>query len=450
MKYLRIFFKILLGLVGFILLFLAVSVAPVNDTPYRETDYYTQTRQRLAQLAAPPRPQTGLRAGWAKVNLTPSFTTPTGGYGARKGEHWKIVSDSIYVRTLLLTNGSTKVAIVALDLLITPPTVTEQLKKRLPEIGFRWENLFTGAIHSHNSLGGWAPGLAGELFAGEFDQRVVDHITNAILQSITLAQRQLAPAEVGFSQVPAADLVYNRMNKEGRVDGDIRLLKLRKKTGESALLCTYGGHATIFRALADAKYLSRDYPGELVDELEKESGSFVAFMAGSVGSTGSKTAENPDIFTTIHTYADSLENRIEPALARLTTKPDSTLELLTLPLELREPHARVIDGWRVRPWLFRAAYGDYPSDLKALRIGQTVLLGTPCDFSGELVADLESQARQKGLNLMVTSFNGGYIGYITPDQYYHKQAYETMTMNWFGPENGAYFVELMKGLLARL
>ncbi|MGV3557686.1 neutral/alkaline non-lysosomal ceramidase N-terminal domain-containing protein [Larkinella arboricola] len=449
MKYLRILLKILLGLVGIILLFLAVSLAPVNDTPYRKTDYYANTRQRLLHLPRPLCPQTGLQAGWAKVNLTPSFTTPTGGYGVRRGEHWKTVSDSIYVRTVVLTNGSTKVALVALDLLITPPTVTEQLKKRLPEIGFQWENVFTGAIHSHNSLGGWAPGLVGGLFAGEFDQRVVDHITNAVLKSITLAQRQLAPAEVGFTQIAAPELVYNRMNNEGEVDGNIRLLKLRKKTGESALLCTYGGHATIFRA-ADAQYLSRDYPGVLVDQLEKQSGSFALFMAGSVGSTGSKVREEKDVFRTIRNYADSLTNRIVPALPQVKTRPDSTLELLTLPLELREPHPRVVGNWRVRPWLFYSVYGDYPSDLKALRIGQTVLLGTPCDFSGELVPALLRQAGQKGFNLMVTSFNGGYVGYITPDQYYHKQAYETQTMNWFGPENGAYFVEMMKGLLVRL
>lgn len=450
MKYLRILSKILLGLVALILLFLAVSIAPVDEKPYRKTDYYRYTRQQLLDLAPPPNPETGLQAGWAKVNLTPSFTTPTGGYGVRRGEHWKTVSDSIYVRTIVLTNGSTKVAVVALDLLITPPTVTEQLKKRLPEIGFQWENVFTGAIHTHNSLGGWAPGLVGELFAGDYDQRVVDHITEAILKSITLAQRQLAPAEVGFEQIAAPELVYNRMNNEGKVDGNIRLLKLRKKTGESALLCSYGGHATVFRAVADAQYLSRDYPGVLVDQLEKQTGSFVAFMAGSVGSTGSKTQEQATVFATIQTYADSLKNRIVPKLPQLKTKPDSTLEILTLPLQLREPHARVLDDWRVRGWLFHSVYGDYPSDLKALRIGQTVLLGTPCDFSGELVADLNRQANRKGVNLMVTSFNGGYVGYITPDKYYHKEAYETMTMNWFGPENGAYFVEMMNGLINRL
>ncbi len=137
-------------------------------------------------------------------------------------------------------------------------------------------------------------------------------------------------------------------------------------------------------------------------------------------------------------------------MPQIRPQPDSTLALLTLPLALLEPHPRVIGNWRVRPWLFYALYGDYPSDLKALRIGQTVLLGTPCDFSGELAAELNPLAAKQSVNLMVTSFDGGYIGYVTPDRYYERKTYETRDMNWFGPQNGAYFTEMMAGLLKKL
>ncbi|WP_128547342.1 neutral/alkaline non-lysosomal ceramidase N-terminal domain-containing protein [Larkinella soli] len=449
MKFFRVLLKVLLGLLLAVVLFVAVSVAPVDDTPYQQTDYYAQTRRRLASLPAPPRPKTALRAGWSKINITPPYTTPTGGYGVRRGKHWTTVHDSVYVRTIVLDNGSAKIAVIALDLLITPPTVTEQLKRRLPDIGFRWEEVYTGAIHSHNSLGGWAPGLVGGLFAGEYEERIVTHLTDAILKSITAAQQNLAPAEIGYQEVEAPDLINNRLNRDGPVDRPVRLLKFKKPDGSSALLCSYSAHATIFHAM-NYQPLSRDYPGALVDRLEKESGGFVAFLAGAVGSTSPRVPDSPDDLKVIGAYADSLTARITPALASFPTRPDSTLEMLTLPLGLREPHARVTDGWRVRPWLFHTVYGDFPSDLKALRIGRTVLLGTPCDFSGELVAGLKPAADRKGLNLMVTSFNGGYVGYITPDKYYHKTSYEIRTMNWFGPYNGAYFTEMLTGLIGRL
>ena len=64
--------------------------------------------------------------------------------------------------------------------------------------------------------------------------------------------------------------------------------------------------------------------------------------------------------------------------------------------------------------------------------------------------DFKTICTQKGVNLMITSFNGGYVGYITPDKYYGMDSYETRTMNWFGPQNAAYFEELMQGLISKL
>lgn len=451
MKFVRVFLRILLGLVVFLVLFLAVSLAPVDDTPYRQMPYYRQTKQRLAELPAPPSAKAPIRAGWAKVNITPPYTTPTGGYGTRRGRHWKTVSDSIFARVIVLDNGTTRVAVVGLDLLITPPTVTEALKKRLPDVGLRWENVYAGAIHSHNSVGGWAPGLVGSLIAGSYDEKIVTRITEGILTAIRNAQAKMAPVQIGFGQIDASDHIYNRLKDSGPtgpLDGKIRLLKLQKATGESALLCTFAGHATLFDG-GNGNYLSRDYPGSLVDRLEKKSADFALFLAGAVGSTGPQARGHND-FEEIRNYAGDLALRIEHTVPTIQTRSDSLLEILTLPLSLREPHPRVIGNWRLRPWLFYAIYGDYPSELKALRIGQTVLLGTPCDFSGELAMELNPLATRKGLNLMITSFDGGYIGYVTPDRYYERKAYETRDMNWFGPQNGAYFEEMMAGLLGKV
>lgn len=451
MKVVRVLLRILLGLVLFIILFLAVSLAPVDDTPYRQMPYYAQTKQRLDQLPAPPRAKSLIRAGWSKANITPPYTTPTGGYGVRRGKHWRVVSDSIFARAIVLDNGSTRVAVVSLDLLITPPTVTEALKKRLPEVGLRWENVYTGAIHSHNSVGGWAPGLVGQLIAGEYDEKIVTRITDGVLTAIRNAQADMDPVQIGYGQTDASDHIISRIAHSGPtrpLDGQVRLLKLQKQTGESALLCTFAGHATLFNG-DNGDYLSRDYPGSLVDRLEKTSADFALFMAGAVGSTGPRARGTTD-FQEIRNYAGDLALRIERTVPQIQTRPDSSLAILTLPLGLREPHPRVIGNWRVRPWLFYAIYGDYPSDLKALRIGKTVLLGTPCDFSGEFVADFTPLTTKKGVNLMITSFDGGYIGYVTPDRYYDRTTYETRDMNWFGPYNGAYFEEMMMGLLEKI
>jgi neutral ceramidase len=79
------------------------------------------------------------------------------------------------------------------------------------------------------------------------------------------------------------------------------------------------------------------------------------------------------------------------------------------------------------------------------------MVGTPCDFSGELVKPIENESKNKNINLMINSFNGCYIGYITNDKWYDKtdiNTYETYTMNWFGPYNGQYISELIKKIIS--
>lgn len=448
MKILRLFLLALVSLIVVLVLFIGLNLIPVDDTPYTQTDFYRQTTAQLAQLPNPVRPKQGLSAGWAKVNMTPAFTTPTGGYGVRRGKHWSTVHDSIFARAIVLDNGGSRVALVALDLLIIPPTVVESLKQRLPEVGLRWEQVYMGATHSHNSLGGWAPGVVGTLIAGDFEERIVTHITDAVLKAIRQAGQQIEPISIGYVETPAPELVYNRLHDNGPEDDRVRVLQLRNQSGKVALLTSFAAHSTIIDSNI-MTWLSRDWPGVLVDDLEMQTGDFVLYMAGAVGSMG-PTEIGATEDAQLHFIADSLATKIRAVLPSIQPKSDSTLTLFTLPVTLREAHVRVSDGWRLRPWLFLKLYGDYPAEIKALRIGQTVLLGMPADYSGELAMKLTGEASRRGLNGMITSFNGGYIGYVTPDTYYHETRYETRDMNWFGPQNGAYFDELSRKLIAKL
>ena len=63
---------------------------------------------------------------------------------------------------------------------------------------------------------------------------------------------------------------------------------------------------------------------------------------------------------------------------------------------------------------------------------------------------LEKSLGDQPEEIVLTSFNGGYIGYITPDAYYDLKKYETRDMNFFGPYNGAYISEMLRLLLQHL
>jgi neutral ceramidase len=447
MRFIKIILKILLGLVLSIIFLIGISVAPIDDKPYKQTDYYQDWKKAIQTLKIQPIGK-NLKTGWAKVNFTPKSPTPTAGYGVRRGQLYTSVHDSVYVRAMVLDNGLNRTAIVVADLLIIPPPVTELLKKKLAKTAIPFENLYLGATHTHNSVGGWGDSVTGKLFAGEYNAKNVEMIANAIVKSIELAQKELLPTEIGYQQKSDTAHVYNRLIDNNPTDPQVRTLRLLRQNGTSALLCSYAAHATM--QSSDDIILSRDYPGQLVDSLENGEANFAIYMAGAVGSMGPKQESGKDDFDRIRLEADAIEGDVQAMLGNYTMTQTPVLQTITLPLPLREPNPRISMGWRLRPWAFRWLFGDYPSYIKVLRVSDVLLVGLPCDFSGEFMAELSLYAKQKGLHLMVSSFNGGYIGYITPDKYYATDTYETKTMNWFGPENGAYFQEIIRDVIDKM
>src|SRR5690606_21518114 len=124
-KLIRILLFSILALVAVVILFVLVSVIPVDRTPYYEKAFYAEMQFRLDSLQDVQVRESvnSFSAGYAKVNLTPPYRTATAGYAKRKGALFSYVHDSIYVRTMVVDNGTATVALVTADLLLIPPTV---------------------------------------------------------------------------------------------------------------------------------------------------------------------------------------------------------------------------------------------------------------------------------------------------------------------------------------
>src|SRR5690606_32243452 len=123
----------LLVLIIAVVIFILASLQPVDRSPYTEASHYRRMMNQLDSLSGIPVPEGrhGLRLGFSKVNLTPPYRVATAGYGKRRGREFTAVHDSLFVRAIVVENGSQRVAIVSADLLIIPPKVTEELHSRL-------------------------------------------------------------------------------------------------------------------------------------------------------------------------------------------------------------------------------------------------------------------------------------------------------------------------------
>lgn len=421
-------------------LFLLITIKPLDRTPTQQKPAYETMMHRLDSITVPTQDHPkGFSVGFGKVNITPDHPTALAGYGNRRGKVYSGVLDSIYVRAIVVDNGVKRVAIVSADLLIIPPEVTTALSRKLPDIGFTLDNTYLGAIHSHNSIGNWSKGAASFLY-GSYEEAMVEFIADKIIDCIRIASQQVLPASLKQGAIPISNAVGNRLYDDGGVDSLFRVIEVSRSDSSKLLLMSYTAHATCL--FSRNLELSRDYPGKLVDEMEGAGYTFAMYMAGAVGSHRCMPPEFGK--SCISWMADVIKDTfMTHRQTMLQPVKDTTLVMLRVALTLPDAEVKVLKDWQVRPWFFKAAFGEYPNYLTALRWGNVVLLGTPCDFSGELTAPLDSLAHLDGLHTMVTSFNGGYIGYITADQYYDREHYETRLMNWYGPGNGDYLTECL-------
>ena len=171
------------------------------------------------------------------------------------------------------------------------------------------------------------------------------------------------------------------------------------------------------------------------------------FAAGTVGSHRPVASGNSP--EQIQQYAHSLDSVMQVKMTYFSTINRHRIAYGKLPLQLREPHLRISDGIRLRPWLFNYLLGETNVHFDITLIGNTLMIASSGEISGVFFKKWEDLAKAEGLNLIITTFNGGYMGYITPDEYYDRNFHEVREMNWYGPGNGSYYDDLITSIIQK-
>ncbi|HSH19428.1 MAG TPA: hypothetical protein VLA03_03195, partial [Draconibacterium sp.] len=128
-----------------------------------------------------------------------------------------------------------------------------------------------------------------------------------------------------------------------------------------------------------------------------------------------------------------------------TVPTDSVLlSAATIKLNLPEYHFRITNTRNLSTGLTKKLMPEPDNAvLQALRLGNMVWVTAPADFSGEYALQLKNSLAVKGFDANVSSFNGGYVGYIIPGRYFYLDEYEPKTMGFFGPTMGDYTFDLI-------
>ncbi|WP_192348058.1 neutral/alkaline non-lysosomal ceramidase N-terminal domain-containing protein [Algoriphagus sp. Y33] len=420
-----------------------VVLTKVDRSPIQDQDFYKETFERLDQTTFSNSQGDTWIAGWSSVNMTPDEPADLVGYAPRG--KYEFVQDSSYVKALTLSNGKSRVAWLNYELLIVHPHLAEQVRKAITAAKLPIDQVIFTATHTHSGMGGYMPGPMGEIAFGGYEQGIVDMMVSTSISALRDAIAIQDTVTITYQKSDAGDLVANRFVNGGPTDPFVRQLIFTKKTGKKATFLTYSAHATTM----STKFmgLSGDYPFYLTKDLEAGEFEFALYAAGAVGShRPMRPGNTPEM---VERYAHQLDSTFRMNTTYFADITNPEIKTGVLPIALRTPHLRVTDNLRLRPWLFDYLLGNTNAHLDITQIGNTLMIASSGELSGVFYGKWEKLAQSKGLNLIITTFNGGYIGYITPDELYDENFHEVREMNWYGPGNGKYFDELILAVIEK-
>jgi neutral ceramidase len=321
---------------------------------------------------------------------------------------------------LAIRQGTATYFVVSADLMLFPPVIKTRIESELQKQNKNYF-LYLTATHTHSSLGGWDPSAVGRITLGTYHSEWVETVSMQIIAQLEVALVSAKPAKLSYFEQDAKEYVENRLDgTNGKVDGKIRGIEFTRADSSLGILVSYSAHPTTVELLS--RIISGDYPNALADRLEQKA-DFALFMAGMVGSHRLKGVTGTD-FQRIDSAADRLHHKIE--IAPRSPLPDSiAITSAHIPIAFGPSQLRIANEWKVRNWAFNSLVGSLQGELTVLQLGNILLIGTPCDFSGEIFVnkELEAQASRLGKKVIITSFNGNYTGYVTDDRYYEAVEY---------------------------
>ena len=461
-RFWRIFRCLLAGGVVVVLLFLfMVGPWPNYSNGLEEADYLETSLARVndrskKSLSTELSTGSGLTAGWARMSITPAIGGPLAGYGARKGKPSTGIRDEVFVKALALSDGVDTAVVLGSDLLIVPENIADAVREKISEeTELSGDEILFNASHNHSGPGGFAPGIVSGLFNGPYDENVPRALTEQFVAVIRSALAGMASAQYVTGGVAVEEYIRNREREDAPIDAELSYMLLEKTGGERCYVVSYSAHPTVIGS--DSFEISGEYPGYLMGHIAEVSGAEAIYLGGALGSMGHRAPEGNTGFERSQSMGRALATIVLDETREVTEwEEGGDVESIGVPIDLPPYQARLNRKLRFSKHLLPLLGVDHDAWLQGVRLGNTVWIGTPADFSGEISVELKADAATSGIDLWVLSFNGDYVGYISPDRYYNDLeadgtlGYERGTMSWLGPQQESYMVRLIDQLVAGL
>ncbi len=367
-----------------------------------------------------------MRAGFAKVDMTPAGSVPLAGYFKIPARYSSGIQAPIFARSIAISAGDTTVVIVVLDLLIITTELAELVQdgvaRRDPKA-----RVLVIATHSHSCPGGfWHTGAA-RMALGPFCPGALERLAEAAIESAVMALGDRRDARVATGQRMISGVATSRRRANSPMDQLASVIVFWRGAAKGVLSC-FGAHPVLAAELSPGS-LSGDLPGEVVRILETKSETnsqtFAAHVSGALGGVGIECDHNLSLEPNLAAAATPIVAAASQVVDQEVPRDVPTIRYMDDVIELPpSPEVQVAfadQSWSARlllsplrafaQGLFGAA--DFGvARIQAVAIGDALIIGTPFDLGTGPALALRAAARSAGFRVvMPVSQCGGYFGY---------------------------------------
>ena len=219
-----------------------------------------------------------LSVGFAEADVTPKLDPKKPVFVAGFGHNRKAtgVHDPIVARTVVLSDGKQKIALVSVDVVGLFHAVAESVRKQVD--GFAY--VCVSSTHNHegpDTLGLWGP----TPFKSGVDRGYMKDLEAAIVRTIGEADRARKPATAKIGTVTAPELLEDGREPYVKHD-ELVVLRFEGTDGKPVgVLVQWNNHPETMASKNTE--LTADFVGYTVAELTRRQGCPVAYFTGTVG-----------------------------------------------------------------------------------------------------------------------------------------------------------------------
>jgi len=332
------------------------------------------------------------------------------GYDAAEAPKITGLHDPIYIKAVVISDGTTKIALVSVDAIGLLRDAIEKVKERLDAWGFKRRNVFVFCTHTHAApdlMGLWGPRLG----VSGINKKYAFFVLDGIVSSVLDAEKDAKQVSIYFSSGSSKELIKN-YRQPNDIDGSIAVLSLKKnKTTCIATIWTFTAQPEI--TARKNTQISADYPGIISARIEQERGGIALFGLGACGAQSPECCEQG--FEKLDEFARKLYSAIKEAIAAETKIEDGPIEVreITGTLPVQNGNFTVM----FKLGLFQRDMGKDGTNTATLskwRVGNLHVVHLPAEPFPGIFERVIEPVRDSGQHVMIVSLTNDALGYVIP------------------------------------